>query len=460
MKNFYKTFYQFNILQIYKRLLQISFSKKLILKIFVSPSQICYIFFLLLSLPAKSDIDAIKNSFSLSGITNFSYAYREDNKKNYSFGNDSQLFIKKDANFKESKFGATVKLETNFNSDNRNEIPLIDQAYLNFDSKIGKFEIGNIIAVNQKMKYDPSRIARGAGGINGKYLEHINISYFFNKKIENNNFMISDFIFLAQSPIGHGGYARGVYRYENDNYYNSKKIDNSHNYRSIKDNSFDGLEDALKLNYYTPRISGIQAGLSYTPKTSNNGVQKNISKYFNTNHYKNVFSYGINFLSNINNVGIALALTGENGKYDKSNFLLSQRRYNLSSYDLSATLSYFGFKFSLSNGLWKKSGLIKSDFYSCNNKCKNYSNSNYKSAGLIYQFGPLSLSLTAIRTNFLNNIYKAYSSGFDYKFNKHLTSYFEYTKFNFDSPINYKNDNTAIINNGGNIFLSGISYSF
>lgn len=450
MKKLYKIFYIFNNLQ---TCISLFFLHSIL-------SWFCYIFFLLLSFPAKSDINIINNNLSLSGITNFSFAHKENNNKNYSFGNDSQLFIKKDANFKDSKFGGTIKLETNFNSNNQNEVPLIDQADLHFDNRIGKFEIGNMVAVNQKMKHDPARIARGAGGINGKYLEQVNISHFFNKKNENDDFVISDFILLAQSPIGHGGYARGAYRYTNDNYLNLKKIDNSHNYRSIKDNSFDGLEDALKLNYYTPRISGIQAGLSYTPRTSNDGIQKNISKYFNTNHYKNVFSYGINFLNNINNIGIALAITGENGKYDKSNFLSLQKRYNLSSYDISATLSYFGFKFSLSNGLWNKSGLIKNDFYSCNNKCKNYSNSNYKSVGLIYQFGPLSLSLTAIKTNFLNNIYKAYSSGLDYKFNKHLLSYFEYTKFSFDLSNNYKNDNIRVTNNSGNIFLTGISYSF
>jgi len=460
VKNLYKTFYQSNRFQNNKGMLQICFCKKLVYKIFTSSSWFCYLFLLLLSFPAKSEINIIKNNLSLSGITNFSSAYRESNNKNYSFGNDSQLFVKKDIDFKEGKFGSTVKLEANFNSDNRNEIPLIDQADIHFDNKLGKFEIGNIVAVNQKMKYDPSRIARGAGGINGKYLENINISHFFSNGIENSNLIISDFILLAQSPIGHGGYARGVYRYANNDYLDLKKIDNKQNYRSIKDNSFDGVEDALKINYYTPRLSGIQLGLSYTPRTSNDGVQKNISKYFNTNHYKNVFSYGINFVDNINNLGIALALTGESGKYDKSNFLLSQKRYDLSSHDLSATLSYFGFKFSFSNGLWKKSGLIKNDLYSCNNKCKNYSNSNYKSVGLIYQFGPLSLSLTAIRTNFLNNIYKAYSTGFDYKFNKHLISYFEYTKFNFDLSNNHKNINTLITNNGGKIFLTGISYSF
>ena len=89
-------------------------------------------------------------------------------------GNDSQLFLKAETVRGEAKYGAVNKFEFNINSDHRNENPNLDQAFAFAENDFGKFEIGNNQAVNQKMKVGATRFARGAGGINGKYLEHVN----------------------------------------------------------------------------------------------------------------------------------------------------------------------------------------------------------------------------------------------------------------------------------------------
>jgi hypothetical protein len=47
----------------------------------------------------------------------------------------------------------TSKFELNFNTNSKNENPNLDQVFLYLDNNFGRFEFGNFVAVNQKMKY-------------------------------------------------------------------------------------------------------------------------------------------------------------------------------------------------------------------------------------------------------------------------------------------------------------------
>ena len=101
--------------------------------------------------------------------------------KNYvnnqiNLGLDNQSFVKGAMKLNNNNIlGITSKFELNFNTNSKNENPNLDQVFLYLDNNIGRFEFGNFVAVNQKMKYGPARFARGAGGINGKYLEYVNL---------------------------------------------------------------------------------------------------------------------------------------------------------------------------------------------------------------------------------------------------------------------------------------------
>ena len=224
-------------------------------------------------------------SFEVDGIINSSLAktnqkniYEKnilpDNfSKNYIDGNaniglDNQVFAKGAIKLNNANYlGITSKFEFNFNTNSKNENPNLDQAFLYLDNNFGRFEFGNYVAVNQKMKYGPARFAKGAGGINGKYLEYVNLPVLNqDSSLCNGNILSPDcanikhprFITLAQSPIGHGGYAKGFYPRDVDNFYNlnSKISDfNRTNFRALRDDSFEGLEDALKFSYYTKKIN-------------------------------------------------------------------------------------------------------------------------------------------------------------------------------------------------------------
>lgn len=414
-----------------------------------------------------------------------------------SIGNDSQFFFKTGIMTQDrAKYGAVAKAEFNFNSDGRNENPNLDQAFLFSEQSFGKFEFGNYQAVNQKMKTGPAQFARGAGGINGKYLEQVNMPMLASGSLVCDgaatddscaNIKLPRFILLAQSPIGHGGYAKSFYTngasngYEvaGSNYGNST---HSH-FRALKDDSFDGMEDSTKLSYYSPRMKGLQFGLSYTPDASNNGITANTAKDVDSLRIKNVFSFGANYSEYFDNLGLALSATAEKGQIKNSESTLGVNRADLFSYDLAATVSYFGFSFGASYGSWGDSLQANSGIYSCDydsslslsdqtcsSNRQKFRNPYYYSAGIGYEFGPFATSVTGLYSEFQKNTYQAVSFGVDYKLSKDLMPYFEITKFTFESnqpeasdianQSSLSSSQRQLKDNRGYVFLTGILFSF
>jgi hypothetical protein len=228
-------------------------------------------------------------------------------------------------------------------------MPNLDQAFIYSQNSFGKFELGNNQAVNQKMKSSPAHFARGAGGINGKYLENINMPILANSPTtvcsgaNCSNVKFPSFIMLAQSPIGHGGGARSFYNNSADSVQNDFNSFNRSNFRALKDDSFDGVEDATKINYYSPRISGLQLGISYAPDSADSGITS--TKYYNVNgiRIKNIMSFGVNYSEDFDNLGVEISATAERGKMQNSQSSIGVERSDLEAYDIGATFSYFGF---------------------------------------------------------------------------------------------------------------------
>jgi hypothetical protein len=412
---------------------RILFLTRFLLVVFALPSQLAY-----------------SQTFSKSGFVNFSASLRHQNSsfakqtlpdsstKNYlnnssSIGNDSQIFLKaSDKTQSGAKYGAVAKVEFNFNSDGRTENPNLDQVFTFLENDFGKIEFGNSQAVNQKMKSGPTRFARAAGGINGKYLENINLP------MSGQSGVVPHFILLAQSPIGHGGYAKSFYQ---PNSTNASGYQRSQ-FRALKDDSFDGVEDATKLNYYSPRIGGLQLGVSYAPNSANIGLTKQVARDVNFTRIDNILSVGANYAEDFDNLSVEFSATAEKGKIRNS------ARADLSAYDFGGSLSYFGFTLGGSYGSWGSSLQPTTGSYAKQGKTE------YHTLGLAYQFGPVAASITSLGSSFQKNKYFATSLGFDYKINRNLMPYLELTKFAFEGA------NADSINNEGYVFLTGILYSF
>ena len=450
--------------------------------------------------------------FEASGFVNFSAAAQNqaasfENKKlpdgfshNYSrektsVGNDSQVFLKAGMTAESGvKYGAVAKFEVNVNSNGRKENPNLDQNFIFAQSDFGNFEFGNNFAVNQKMKVGAARLAHGAGGINGKYLEHVNLPMLADSSQSSSpacvggvgaascqNVKLPSFILLAQSPIGHGGGAKSFY-HRDSNGFASDEFNRS-NFRALKDNSFDGFEDATKISYYSPRISGLQFGVSYTPDSAKSGLTANTARDVPSIHIQNIFSFGANYSQDFDNLGVAFSATAEKGKVKNSKSAIGDQRDDLMAYDLGASLSYFGFTLGASYGSWQKSLRQKNGIYACeydssqnlasqncSTNAKRFSNPQYFSAGISYEIGPIGASITGLKSEFEKNKYQAISLGLDYKWKRDLMPYFEVTKFAFISnqiaALDVANQGGVpssqkqLRNNQGYVFLTGILLSF
>ncbi|MBM5782267.1 MAG: porin [Pelagibacterales bacterium] len=416
------------------------------------------------------------NQFPLkfSGTSDFSGAFYQQNSvfenkflpnvdvsntysKGYGFGNNSKLYGKIENEYEDLTYGFSTKFELEANSNqNRARIDL-DEAFVFAQNDYGKVELGNVVAVNQKMKVGPAKFARGGGGINGNYLKYINLP---NANINLSNIKTPSFILVPQSPIGHGGYAVGF----NDSFNNDRL-------RVIRSRSFKGSEDAFKINYYTPRMNGFQFGTSYTNSTQNSAASSTIFSPIVVNE---VLSLGANYTNNIDNFGYAISATAESGKFNKDKNSGIDRN-NLNSFDIATTLTYFGFTFGGSFGSWQRSLQEKSGINSCeyssniaiaNQNCtlnaQKFNSASYYTLGISYQIGHLGTSITTMESSFQKNDYSTIAFDIDYKIKKHFTTYLEVAKFEFKSNQVKALDvaNKQISDNKGYVTLLGFLYSF
>lgn len=373
------------------------------------------------------------------------------------FNNNSKIYAKVNKEYQDLNYGLVTKLEIESNSGQNRARFDLDEVFIFAQNDFGKVELGNLVAVNQKMKVGPATFARGAGGINGNYLKYVN---FPSSNSAVANIKNSAFILVPQSPIGHGGYAQAI-----NNNFNKDRL------RIIRTNSFNGAEDAFKINYYTPRIDGLQAGLSYTNSTENSAFA---STLFSPIVVNEIYSFAANYTDNLENLGYAISLTAESGKFNKDKNSQMPRN-NLNSFDVATTLTYFGFTFGTSFGSWQKSLQAKNGIYSCdynanlvltNQNCSQnnnkFDNSYYYTLGLAYQIGHLGASLTALESNFQKNEFQSINFDIDYKIKKNFTTYLEVAKFQFKSNKVKALDvvNKEIFDNKGFVVLTGFLYYF
>lgn len=354
------------------------------------------------------------------------------------------------------KYGAFVELNANSTPNSWNNDLNSKQAYIYGESLLGKVEIGNTLGASQKMKVDASTFARATGGINGKYLNFINLP-----SISASTSAINPlFILIPELPTAHGGYATG---FNNVNYFCDFNGDgvisagadeeacyyerSNENYRL----NFEEIQNATKISYYTPEILGFQAGVSYTPDTGNKGTSGYLSSKLDTGDLDQVIEYGISYTQTIYGLGISLSFTGENGKTESKSTTEPYRafRKNLQAYQYGGNLTFWGLTIGGSIGNWNQSMFYKDKSLNANN-----GDGKYYTYGLAYEFGPVNVSFGAFNSEFQKNEYEAYSVGADYKVAKGFLPYVEFTSFKF-TP-----NDTNIKTNKGFVALAGFLLNF
>lgn len=120
-----------------------------------------------------------------------------------------------------------------------------------------------------------------------------------------------------------------------------------------------------KLTYSTPRWNGIQAGVSYTPRTEHKGEAKGNNSRTSVNTPKEPFSTdniasGINFIHEFSNgFKMALSATSVFGKA-RAEFQGAPKRRNVASYAFGGDFGYQDFGFGVEYGNNTRSYQLKS----------------------------------------------------------------------------------------------------
>lgn len=94
-----------------------------------------------------------------------------------------------------------------------------------------------------------------------------------------------------------------------------------------------GSEDAAKISYFTPRLVGFQAGLSFTPDTGDNeGNANDIDEDEELEDLENHIGLGLNFVGALGDVQIGLAAVGSHGDSE------DPERNDLDAFSVGGTL--------------------------------------------------------------------------------------------------------------------------
>lgn len=366
-------------------------------------------------------------AWSKSNNINGTKAGATDSKqRNVAFRNDNEIHFniagKSDAGL---GYGAEIDLQADINgsgassqgSSNSGMVARRTYGWLQGD-QWGHFEYGSNDGAARNLKVDASNIARATGGIDGDWYLFADTNSAFTSSTFAGAGTVSGakFITVPRLPIEHGpasGFASDVWG--ND----------------------------TKVTYYTPRFSGFQLGVSYAPDLVDRG-QMTSRSLESTADASNVWSGGLNYENQFDQVGVAAAATGEGAKATEG----SAANNNVKAWNAGAKLSYMGWSAAGSYGSWY------------NSLAASGTKANYWTGGVAYETGPVGASVTYMgsqtKPTGFNDKFQDVSVGVDYKLAPGLTPFVEYTWYDIN-PTGTGNLGTE---NKGNVVIVGSQLSF
>lgn len=299
------------------------------------------------------------------------------NQKSSTFFSSQKAFIKAEGKTDDLTYGAVIRLQTVANSANGKGDTRNDRSHIYVDTNAGSVELGSNFAVSRTMALNAGTIASGTGGASDG-----DAPTFFDQSQSYADFLSAD---------------------------------------NLSDRLDGRVEGARKISYISPTISGVQAGVSFTPDARNNGgenaqedTMRNQTTYLGTKlNIKNIWSLALKYSNSFNDVDVALSATGNFGKFNNNatqtihentsikgfpgtTFQTVEtvnvgERNNLRSYAVGGVVGYNGFKLALSYG-------TDGDSLARKDSKKSDVKASWYTAGIAYDFGPGDVSLTYLNS--------------------------------------------------------------
>ncbi len=349
-------------------------------------------------------------------------------------------------------------------SDNRKKIAFYTEAAL--AATITK-TINDVVIGGVKIVLQPTTRSKTSTSYNGS---HIFIETSYGKVELGSPYDAGNTLRITGSQVAAG--TRGCYRYINlgSQYmqYDNLKPDfdtSSRFYIESFSNNFDefnvNAEATRKISFYTPKITGFQAGISYTPDSANTGGNKNINNIVfddsitgitnvRTGINRNIVENGETIIINQNvtdsvsggltyehaiseDADLKLSATGEYGKPARLavrskgigteyTVLETYKLSNLKAYNLGAVFTYGNFSCGASYGSLGKS-LTTPEYH------KNGRNTYYYNGAVAYGQGPIKTSLSYFKSSRYKNTIDTITVATEYKIMPGILPYAEISHF-------------------------------
>lgn len=320
------------------------------------------------------------------------------NSRDAKFQNDTEVHVKVDGTTESGlEYGAVIELEADVTSDADNQGLNSDKTYIYVGGDFGRVELGANKGVADRMKVDASTIARATGGIDGDFYDFISISTVGS----------GSFIYTPDLPTAQ---AKGV------------------------------AEDSTKISYLSPRFSGVQFGISYSPDQGDVGTAAGFSGEAGGDQ-ENVFGVGVNYVGEYNNdLTVETSFTGEWGTAETG------ANEDLQAWAVGVIGSYRQFSVGGSYADWYESGQAVG---------AANSDSDFWTIGAAYENGPAGISATYLDSEYAGtNEFTNFVLGADYQLAPGLVPYVEVSFFELDAGAGATNTND------GSVFLIGTELTF
>lgn len=363
----------------------------------------------LLATAASADTPKV----TLGGFSDFQAGFTNDdqdaNRRTQAFRNDNEVSVKVDGKTAGGLgYGAQIDLEADTTRDaDQAATQNAGRTFTYLEGNWGRAEMGDVNSSAGNMRVDASSVATATGGINGAW------SYFVN----------------GTSSVG---------------FISSSKLVAEHGTVTTAGGD-EASFNSTKISYYTPKFSGFQAGISYTPSLDSNGQLFTRTDNSTTGAFataENVWDLALAYEGTFSGVKLAAA-----GTYEFADAETSSTQ-DINAWNIGAMLGYQGWSFAASYGDWEDSDRTAS----------NLDDSDYWTLGAAYTTGPIGLSATYIDSQYAQsatteNEFSNIVLGAEYKLAAGLTPYAEVSFYDFESA-------GTTYDNQGTTFLVGTQVAF
>lgn len=336
--------------------------------------------------------------------------------------NDTKIDFKISAESKHGfKYGGRIRLNADTSSPaSDNDDSIADKTMIFVESKFGRLEGGAYDSASKQMQVSANSIATISDGIDGY------VPKWLGKDI-NNKGMGTRYIIWPELLI-----------------------------------NCDCLSYTNKVTYFTPKVYGFSAGVSYSPDNAVHGTiskARSIPKRENAN-FRDIFDVGVNYDYKYKDIEYKFGVIGQFGKAKN----LDVARKDLKTYEVGAVVTYKGLSLAGSYSDWGKSATpVVRD-------TKKKYGSKYWTAGAAYEYSNFKTSLTYMQS-YRANVFSANAPssvaqhdrghnkaqfavlGFDYKLAPGFIPYAEVAHFRF-------RDSNGVPANRGQVYLAGTRLKF